>query len=629
MRQAVAPPESGEVIVRFKADASLMRRQALAAGASGASVAGVLAQRAEGLGQRTGRVLEAGAAVSERSQVMRAAGVSATALATQLAADPDVEFAVPNGRVRALSAPNDPLYPATAPGARPAGPDSGQWYLRAPNATEVSGIDIEAAWARSTGSQAIVVAVLDTGVRFDHPDLAGRLLPGYDFVTDAASANDGDGRDSDASDPGDWVTTAENASGVFKDCVASGSSWHGTGTTSLIAAATDNAIGMAGTAPGVRVLPVRVLGKCGGYDSDIQAAMRWAAGLHVPGVPDNPTPARVLNLSLGGTGACSPSYQAVVDELAARGVVVVAAAGNSTGLAVNTPANCRGIIGVAAIRHAGTKVGFSDLGPEIAMAAPGGNCVNIVSRQPCLYPILTASNAGAQGPAGSIYTDSYDASYGTSFSSPLVAGTAGLMLSVQPALTSAQVTALLRATARAFPSSGADNAGDPVPMCRAPDGVDQLQCYCSTSTCGAGMLDAGAAVAAAAAFIGPPTALISASSVNAAAGDSVTLSAAGSSASGGRTITGYLWKIADGSTLASISGPSNGETATLQTSAAGSVTVQLTVTDSAGASSSNSLTLTVQPAPSSGGGGALSAPWLALLALAVAALAPGRRRRLN
>ena len=293
---------------------------------------------------------------------------------------------------------------------------------------------------------------------------------------------------------------------------------------------------------------------------------------------------------------------------------------------MNTPANCRGIIGVAAIRHAGTKVGFSDLGPEIAMAAPGGNCVNIVSRQPCLYPILTASNAGAQGPVGSIYTDSYDASYGTSFSSPLVAGTAGLMLSVQPALTSAQVTALLRATARAFPSSGADSAGDPVPMCRAPDGVDQLQCYCSTSTCGAGMLDAGAAVAAAAAFIGPPTALISASSANAAAGDSVTLSAAGSSASGGRTITTLpgAWV-----TLASISGPSNGETATLQTSAAGSVTVQLTVTDSAGASSSNSLTLTVQPALGSGGGGALSAPWLALLALAVAARSPGRRRRLN
>jgi serine protease len=373
----------------------------------------------------------------------------------------------------------------------------------------------------------------------------------------------------------------------------------------------------------VRVLPVRVLGKCGGWDDDIQAAMRWAAGLPVPGVPVNPNPARVLNLSLGGDGACNAGYQAVVDELVAHGVVIVAAAGN-TNLAVNTPANCRGVVGVLALRHAGTKVGYSDLGPEIAIAAPGGNCVNIALDEPCLYPIVVASNAGTRAPAESIYTDSYNASYGTSFSSPLVAGTAGLMLSVRPALTSAQVTALMQATARAFPI-----AADPVPICRAPDDTVQLECSCTTSTCGAGMLDAGAAVIAAAGFLVPPTAVIAASSASPVAGESVTLSAAGSSADGGRNITGYRWQIIDGGSLASLSGPTDGVTATLLTAAAGSVTVQLTVIDSGGATASSSVVLAVQPAPSSGGGGggALTAPWLALLVLAVLALAPRGRRR--
>jgi serine protease len=619
-RRAAPPPASAEVIVRFKADASLMRRHALAAGEQSARVAGVLAQRARGLGERVGHTLEAGAAVSERTQVVRAAGVSAAALAAQLAADPDVEFAVPNGRKRALTAPNDPLYAATAPGVRPNGPDAGQWYLRAPTATEVSGIDIEAAWARSIGSNAIVVAVLDTGVRFDHPDLVGRLLRGYDFVSDVGDANDDDGRDADPSDPGDWITAAENASGPYSGCGVSASSWHGTSTTSLIAAATGNGIGMAGAAPGVRVLPLRVLGKCGGWDSDIQAAMRWAAGIAVPGVPANPNPARVINLSLGGEGACSASYQAVVDELIAQGVMVVAAAGNTTGLAVNSPANCRGVIGVLALRHAGTKVGFSDLGPEITIAAPGGNCVNIGENEPCLYPIVTASNAGTQGPAASIYTDSVNASYGTSFSAPLVAGTAGLMLSVRPALSPSQLTALLQGSARPFPTSGADNGGEPVPQCRPPDGSVQLQCYCTTSTCGAGMLDAGAAVVAAAAYVAPPSAVITASSSSPVAGESITLSAAGSAASDGRVITGYRWQITAGGTLASFSGPTDTETATLLASAAGSVTVQLSVTDSGGNSGSQSVTLTVQPAPS-GGGGALSLVWTLLLALAVAALA--------
>ena len=370
---AKAPPPSlapvvGEAIVRFKADAASLRKHALATRADAAAVQAVLSQRATALGTRMGHTLTSGTAAGERTQVVRAVGVDAVALARQLASDPEVEFAVPNGRKRALAAPNDPLYAAAAAGVRPLGPDSGQWYLRAPDTTIQSAIDIETAWAYTRGAADVVVAVLDTGVRFEHPDLGrvaagGRLLPGYDFVSDTVVANDGSARDADPSDPGDWVSFTESLGDTFGGCSASSSSWHGTATSSLVGAAADNAIGMAGTAPGVRVLPVRVLGKCIGTDADIQAALLWAGGPHVDGVPDNPNPARVLNLSLGGEGSCDAAYQSVVDRLAAAGVSVVAAAGNTAGGPVGTPANCAGVISVLALRHAGTKVGFSDLCP--------------------------------------------------------------------------------------------------------------------------------------------------------------------------------------------------------------------------------------------------------------------------
>ena len=161
------------------------------------------------------------------------------------------------------------------------------------------------------------------------------------------------------------------------------SSWHGTRVSSLIAALTNNAEGVAGTGWNTLILPVRVLGKCGGTDSDIIAGMRWAAGIPVPGAPINPTPARILNLSLGGSGACSAAYQAAVNEITARGVLVVVSVGNEGG-AVASPANCAGVLGVAGIRHAGTKVGFSNLGPGTGIGAPGGNCVNPRRSRPAI-----------------------------------------------------------------------------------------------------------------------------------------------------------------------------------------------------------------------------------------------------
>ena len=653
------PAVEGEVIVAFKADAGTLRKHALSARANADAVSTTLADRASTLGARIGRTLQTGAAVGERVQVMRSAGVDATTLARQLAADPDVAYAVPNGRKRIVTAPNDPLYPATAAGQRLNGPDSGQWYLRAPNGTTQSAIDIETAWLRTTGSSSVVVAVLDTGVRFDHPDLGraasgGPLLPGYDMVTDPDVGNDGDGRDADPSDPGDWTSATENSTpgGKFYKCdpagtgsaVASGSSWHGTSTASLVAAAANNATGMAGAAPGTRVLPVRVLGKCFGSDSDILAGMRWAAGLSVSGVPDNPNPARVINLSLGGTGVCSAAYQAAVDEITARGVLIVAAAGNSAGGPVSEPANCRGVVGVLALRHAGTKVGFSDLGAQIGLAAPGGNCINTARGSPCLYPILAATNTGSQGPVASSWTNgSSDITVGTSFSSPLVAAVAGLVFSQNPALTPAKARAALQAAARPFPSTGADNGADDattVPSCTRLDLTGPSgQCYCPNdgTLCGAGMLDAGASVNA---VVTGVVAKLSVLTASPAAGTAVLLRNVSVPIVDDR-IVGQAWTLVSGGGIVTQfdGGLSTGPDASFTPTAAGTVRVRLTATGDRGGQATVEQSIAVGPAAAvtpptagsagggsgGGGGGAASWAWVASVGLAAALLQALRR----
>ena len=631
-------PVPGEVIVRFKADAAVLKQHALGASAKPEAVTAMLSKRASTLGARVGRTLESGGAVGDRIQVIRQVGADAAELAARLAADPDVEFAVPNGRQRRLQAvtPSDPLFPLAS--RQPNGPDAGQWYLRRYDTTFVSSIDAPTAWARGYGSASVVVAVLDTGVRFEHPDLGrvangGRLLPGYDFVTSTSISNDGDGRDGDPTDPGDWVSTAEAGTGVFDDCEESPSSWHGTATASLVGAAANDGVGMAGTAPGVQVLPVRVLGKCFGQDSDIQAAMRWAAGISVAGVPDNPNPAKVINLSLGSTGGCSAAYQAAVNEIVARGVVIVAAAGNSAGEPVGTPGNCTGVIAVGATRHVGTKVGFSDLGPQIAISAPGGNCVNIGINEPCLYPILAALNAGFTTAQASSWSDSYDYTVGTSFSSPLAAGVVGLMFSQNTALTVTQVKTLLQSTARPFPSTGGT---DGTPACNPPaTNVVQNECYCPNAgsanypLCGAGMLDAGAAVTASAS--GLAVIDVTPGTSSALRGQAVALDSARSIGAPGRAITTWSWQlVSGGGAVSAFSGSTTAATASITPTAAGTFVVRLTVGDSSGTIATNTVSITAsEPPPSSGsddkGGGATSWPWLALLALAVAALS--RRQR--
>ncbi len=656
----VAAAASARLIVRFKAGAASLRAKALSANASASDAASITQSRAQNLGRRMGLALVAGRALDERTQVVTASGQDARALAQSLSRDAEVEWVAIDQRRQHYAVPSDPRFLSSADTGVSGGPSVGQWYLKAPDPVGyspvrpggniVSSINAVGAWDHTTGSASIVVAVLDTGVRYDHPDLTDKLLPGYDMISQAVIANDGDARDPDASDPGDWVSV-QDTTGVnqatFAGCTIGDSSWHGTQTAGLIGAMSNNGVGMAGVSWGSKILPVRVLGKCGGYDSDIVAGMRWAAGLSVPGEPVNPTPARVLNLSLGSNGSCDTNastnpggasaagtatlYVEAIRDVNAQGAVVVVAAGNTTGHAVNLPANCAGVIGVVALRHVGTKVGFSDIGPEITIAAPGGNCVNVGPHDPCLYPMLSTSNSGLTGPALSTYTDAYNYAVGTSFTAPLVAGTVALMLSQRPSLLPGEIIKVLKGTARAFPSPST-NTGTPVCTVPTASSVDQLECHCTTSTCGAGMLDASAAVAAVAGL----QARITSTPAAAQVGQAVQLSGADSQTGTGRGISTYAWTLVDGGGVVSgFSSSTNASTATLLAStAAGSFTVRLTVTDDLGLSASSDASITVvpvsapapSPTPSGSGGGAVSLAWLLGLALAVAGLGLGRRR---
>ena len=601
---------SARVIVKFRLDSDLRSTLSVRDG----RMVVLPPQHAADLGARLNIAMTNGRILGLHTQAIKAVGLSSSLLAERLAQMPDVEWAVVDA-IRYLSAmPNDPYL---GPDQLSITPTAGQWYLRAPDGTFASSVNALAAWEIGAGSPQVIVAVIDTGVRYDHPDLSTKLYPGYDFIADSSGAKDGDGRDGDASDPGD-----ASAAGQCGLTTAQPSSWHGTKIAGLVGAATNNGAGMAGVGGDVMVLPVRVLGLCGGYDSDIIAGMRWAAGVSsevgtsssVTAV--NPHPARVLNLSFGSVSACSASYVGLMQELTDQGVSVVAAAGNEYGLGVISPANCPGVIAVAAVRHLGTKVGYSSMGPEVTVSAPGGNCVN--TSGPCLYPILTSTNSGATGPVASAYTNSFDASIGTSFSAPQVAGTIGLMLSLNPGLSPAAIRAALQASARPFPTGG---AAPGVIACQSLTAARQEECYCTTSTCGAGMLDAAAALAM---VFPPPTPVIAPDNSALQSSNSVFLSAAGSSAAGGRTVVAYQWSVVSGSQYASLLGRTSEASATLFFLASrGTAEVELTVTDSGGASATTRTVLhgamgpaTVTSLPGGGGGGSFGVVWAVALLLA-------------
>ncbi|MBA3624338.1 MAG: S8 family serine peptidase [Methylibium sp.] len=611
--------------------------------APGAARVVPLAERLNRAAVRHGAQPQAQRPLGGEVRLLTATGIDSATLARQLAADPEVAYAVPDRRMRRNVVPNDTLY-----GFRSGGdPEVGQWYLRSPDSLFRSAINAEAAWTPAVvqGSRSVVVAVLDTGVRFDHLDLGTKLLPGYDFIRDTVTAADGDGRDADASDPGDWVTGEEvqrsSTDDLTEDCLPRNeagqlldaeSSWHGTKVAGMVGALTDNGEGIAGAGWDVRVLPVRVLGKCGGFESDIVVAMRWAAGMAVEGVPDNPAAnrAKIVNLSLGGAGACRAAYADAVADLTALGVTVIASAGNTAGHVVSAPANCEGVIGVGGLRHIGTKVGFSDLGPEVAISAPGGNCMNTQPNEPCLYPLITTTNAGitTPAPASSVYTNgSTDITVGTSFSAPLVSGAAALMLAVQPGLTPDELRARLQATARTFPTTGAVSG---TPQCTAPrfdnrgDPIDQLECYCTTETCGAGMLDARAAVQAA---LGIVARISLVGDGDPKAGEPLTLGTSDSLLPDGRSIAGVQWTLVeDGGIVDGFDTPANAPTVQLTPSAGGEFTVRVRVEDNEGDFAEQTVRVTVQgPSRDRGGGGGGGAMGVGYLLALLAALPAVRR----
>ncbi len=431
-------PTHQRFIVKYKDGSTEVATPTALASSLKAAAAAVPAAQGRVLGLQKLRQLAIGPTVVKADRPLDRA--EAELLMRRLAADPSVEYVEVDQLMQATLVPNDTRF-------------SEQWGFGTSNAS----INVRPAWDKATGA-GVVVAVIDTGIT-NHPDLNANLLPGYDFISDAAMARDGGGRDNNPNDEGDWYAANECGSGI----PASNSSWHGTHVAGTVAAVTNNSTGVAGTAFNAKVVPVRVLGKCGGYTSDIADAIVWASGGTVSGVPANANPAEVINMSLGGGGSCSTTYQTAINGAVSRGTTVVVAAGNSnTNVSSSVPANCANVIAVAATTSAGARASFSNYGTGIDISAPGQG-------------ILSTLNSGTTVPGSASYA-SYN---GTSMAAPHVAGVVALIQSVAPtALSPAAIESLLKSTARPLP--GACSGG-----------------------CGAGIVDADAAVTAALNGTGP------------------------------------------------------------------------------------------------------------------------------
>ena len=342
--------------------------------------------------------------------------------------DPQVSYVVPDRLNTPQADPDDTGY-------------SKQWDLF----ESTAGMNVPAAWPTSTGS-GVTVAVIDTGY-VTHSDLAANIVVGYDFISDTAVSVDGDGRDSNPADPGDHYAANECGAGIG----ASNSSWHGTHVAGTIAAATNNGKGIAGIAHGAKISPLRVLGKCGGYDSDIIDAITWASGGSVSGVPANGNIAKVINMSLGGDGACTSATQSAITAAVNRGTTVVVAAGNDNdNVANHSPGNCANVISVAATNRAGAKASYSNYGSSVDISAPGGQTSTGTANG-----IYSTLNSGTKTPS----TESYAYYQGTSMATPHIAGLVALMKSANPALTPAQIESAIKTNARALPGSCSGGCG--------------------------------------------------------------------------------------------------------------------------------------------------------------------------
>jgi serine protease len=411
----------------------------------------------------------------------------AQALVQRLQVDPAVIDAMVDQRAKPHAVPNDPYYTGGQ-----------QWHLQ-PSSVIPGGLNVNSAWDRSTGA-GVVIAVLDGGY-VPHADLVGNLLlPSFDFVSsdfDPANppspapyggdafwtSNDGDGRDAYAEDPGDWVTAPDVTAG-FCD-LAEDSTWHGSHVAGLAAAVGNNNRSGLGVAFGAKILPVRVLGRCGGYVSDILAGARWAAGLTVIGVPSNIHPARILNLSLGvppdpAAPGCNSVIQDVVNEIKARNVSIVASSGNDSLTQISVPANCQGVFAVTAHTREGDSASYANVGVGVRVSAAGGglNTSPLPELPGSPRAIVSTGNAGTTVPT----SDADLLLEGTSMAAPQVAGVLALLAAARPDLPMATLESFVTSSARPFPAGG----------------------YCATNPdalaagfCGSGLLDADAAMAAA------------------------------------------------------------------------------------------------------------------------------------
>ncbi len=360
------------------------------------------------------------------------------ALLYQLSNDPDVDYAEPDLWMR-------PSADAV----------EYQWHL---NDTP-GGINAQSAWDLSQG-KGTVVAVIDSGV-LPHGDLLDNLLPGYDLIKDIDTAADGDGRDADASDPGDFQIEGSCADGIIAP-----STWHGTKMAGIIAA-TNNNSGVLGVAYDTKILPVRVLGRCGGYTSDIVDGMYWSMGQSNQLLPKNPNPADIINLSVNTDNPvlCGESYQNAINKANAAGKIVIVSAGNYGSSKGYPPANCNGVLAVAATKKNGSLANYSNTGNKIQIAAPGG-VLNSPDDLTNKRGIISTSNSGFKG----ALSDTYTQDSGTSFSAAIVSGVVALMKSAYPQATYSDIVGAIKSTATPFASD--------------------------CNGCGAGIINAGAAVQA-------------------------------------------------------------------------------------------------------------------------------------
>lgn len=639
-----------------------------------------LAARTARLSEFTGVPLKPIHEIRDRVDVVRLdsplAGGAMRHLVARLKADPAVQYVEADQRRYILGFPTDPPSdPRFVAGSDANGIWEGQWYLHDSSAATPAAIGATSAWAQNYSGKNFVIAILDTGIDLTHPDLGlygqgGKLLPGRDFicndqgtdcnVTSANKtylvANDFSGWDLDPTDPGDWISAADlaRADGFFKGCGDGpnhnepyDSTWHGTKVAGIAAALTNNAVGVAGVAYGSYLLPVRVIGKCSGYMSDIVAGMYWSAGLtntSISFLAANTYPAQVLNMSLGGQGPCSETEQEAVTAITQDGHVIVAAAGNDGG-PVDAPANCVGVLSVAGIRQVGTKVGYSNVSSTaaaITIAAPAGNCVNFNADHPytlpCLYSIETTSNDGKTVPGNPFYTYAQfvpgysgnllnEGNVGTSYAAPIVSGVVAMVVQANPFLNASQIIERIQAGAVPFPVPATPPAGGVchvAALTQDADGnytdVQGDECQCTTATCGAGMLSATGALAQAQA----PQADILATPNPAAVGQTITLDGSGSSAAAGYSITAFQWSVEPNVTIES---PTSA-VAKLKFPAFRPITVTLKITDSAGRQDTATQVVNsrVYPSGGTGGGGALGAGDLAALAAGALIAFLGRRR---